>query len=130
MIIKILLIAGAIAFGVLFYRRPGAGGHLAVRRVLGILVVVGGIIAVLFPLAVTSVANAVGVGRGTDLVLYVLVMVFLFTSVSLYQRVSTLDAHITELTRQLALLTAQEPTQEPLQEAARESAPTEDQGTE
>ena len=46
MIIKILLIAGAIAFGVLFLRRPGAGSHLAVRRVLGLLVVVGGYTAV------------------------------------------------------------------------------------
>jgi hypothetical protein len=108
MIIKILLIAGAIAFGYLFFRRPGAGRHLAARRVLGLLVVVGGIFAVLFPLAVTEVANAVGVGRGTDLVLYVLVMVFLFTSVSLYQRVSALDQQITELTRQIALLTSRE----------------------
>jgi hypothetical protein len=108
MIIKILLIAGAIAFGILFYRRPGAGSHLAVRRVVGLLVVVAGVLAVLFPLAVTAVANAVGVGRGTDLVLYVLVMVFLFTSVSLYQRVSTLDEQITELTRHVALLTPRE----------------------
>jgi small membrane protein len=108
MIIKILLIAGAIAFGFLFVRRPGAGGHLALRRVLGLMVVVGGIFAVLFPEAVTAVANAVGVGRGTDLVLYVLVMVFLFTSVSLYQRISTLDEQITQLTRHLALLTARE----------------------
>jgi hypothetical protein len=110
MIIKILLISGAIAFGILFVRRPGAGSHLALRRVLGLLVVVGGIFAVLFPLAVTDVANAIGVGRGTDLVLYVSVMVFLFTSVSLYQRVSSLDEQITELTRQLALLSAQEST--------------------
>lgn len=108
MIIKILLIAGAIAFGFLFFRRPGAGRHLAVRRVLGLLVVAGGIFAVLFPLAVTEVANAVGVGRGTDLVLYALVMVFLFTSVSLYQRVGTLDEQITELTRHIALLTTRE----------------------
>lgn len=110
MTIKILLIAGALAFGFLFYRRPGTGGHLAVRRILGILVVVGGIVAVLFPLAVTKVANAVGVGRGTDLVLYVSVMVFLFTSVSLYQRVSSLDQQVTELTRHLALLTTREPS--------------------
>ena len=103
MIIKILLIAGAIAVGLLFFRRPGAGSHLAVRRVLAMLVVIGGSFAVLFPDAVTAVANAVGVGRGTDLVLYVLVMVFLFTSVSLYQRVTTLDEQITELTRHVAL---------------------------
>jgi hypothetical protein len=63
----------------------------------------------LFPLKVTAVANAVGVGRGTDLVLYVLVMVFLFTSISLYQRLHTLETQISELTRQLALMNAREP---------------------
>jgi len=108
MIIKILLIAGAIAAGLIFLRRPALGGHLAVRRILGLLVLFGGIFAVLFPLAVTEVANWVGVGRGTDLVLYALVMVFLFTSMSLYQRVSALDLQITELTRQLALMNARE----------------------
>jgi len=107
MIIKILLIAAAIAAGSIFLRRP-AGSHLAARRILGTLVLLGGIFAVLFPLTVTDAANAVGVGRGTDLVLYVLVMVFLFTSMSLYQRVSALDAQITELTRQLALLTVRD----------------------
>lgn len=103
MIIKIVLIAGAIVFGLLLLRRPGLGRHLALRRVAGSVVVVIGILAVLFPLAVTEVANAVGVGRGTDLVLYVLVMVFLFTSVSLYQRVHDLDEQITAITRLLAL---------------------------
>ena len=109
MIIKILLIAGAIGFGFLLLRNTSSGRHLALVRVAGMLVVAGGIFAVLFPLRVTDVANAVGVGRGTDLVLYVLVMVFLFTSVSMYQRLHNLDSQITELTRQVALLTAQAP---------------------
>lgn len=113
MIIKILLIAGAIGFGFLLLRSPSTTGrHMALTRIGGLVVVAGGIFAVLFPLKVTDVANAVGVGRGTDLVLYVLVMVFLFTSVSLYQRLHALDMQITELTRQLALLTAREPDTE------------------
>ena len=110
MIIKILLIAGAVGFGFLLLRTPSTGRHLAFTRIAGILVVLGGIFAVLFPLRVTDVANAVGVGRGTDLVLYVLVMVFLFTSVSLYQRIHSLETHITELTRELALMNVQKPS--------------------
>ena len=109
MIIKILLIAGAVAFGFLLLRYTSTSRHLALIRIGGILVVGGGIFAVLFPLKVTWVANKVGVGRGTDLVLYVLVMVFLFTSVSLYQRLHTLESQISELTRQLALMNAREP---------------------
>lgn len=114
MIIKVILIAGALAFGFLLLRRPG--NHLALRRIAGVLIVISGIIAVLFPLAVTSVANAVGVGRGTDLVLYVLVMVFLFTSVSLYQRVHDLETAITELARQMALQNAEAPQPEQREE--------------
>lgn len=116
MIIKILLIAGALAFGFLLLRRPGLGSQTAARRIVGALIVLGGITAVLFPLSVTHVANAVGVGRGTDLVLYVSVMVYLFVAVSLYQRVHDLDRQITELTRQLALLTARRTESEPRQE--------------
>jgi hypothetical protein len=111
MIIKILLIAGAIAFGFLLLRYTSSSRHLALVRIAGILVVGGGIFAVLFPLSTTAVANAVGVQRGTDLLLYVLVMVFLFTSVSLYQRLHTLESQISELTRQLALTNAREPEQ-------------------
>jgi hypothetical protein len=112
MIIKVLLIAGALAFGFLLLRRPGLANQSATLRILGSLVVLAGIFAVLFPLTVTDVANAVGVGRGTDLVLYVSVMVFLFVAVSLFQRVHDLDVQITELTRQLALLTARRASEE------------------
>jgi hypothetical protein len=103
MIIKVLLIGGVVAFSFIVLRNPNLGRHLAIRRVFGGLVALGGILAVLFPLAVTDVANAVGVGRGTDLVLYVLVMVFLFTSLSLYQHIYELEAKLTALTRELAL---------------------------
>ncbi len=107
MIIKIILITGVVAFGFMLLRRPSLGSHLAFRRLFGAVVAIGGVFAVLFPLAVTDVANAVGVGRGTDLVLYVLVMVFLFTTLSLYQHMYDLETKITELTRELALRTAQ-----------------------
>lgn len=106
MIIKVLLIAGALALGYLLLRQPGAGRTLALRRLLGLAVLAVGIAAVLFPLAVTEVANAVGVGRGTDLVLYILVMVFLFTTVSLYQRLHEMERALTTLARRLAMLDA------------------------
>ncbi|MGY2874539.1 small membrane protein [Marmoricola sp. URHA0025 HA25] len=112
MIIKILLIAAAIAFGFVLLRDTSTSRHLALIRITGILVVGGGIFAVLFPLKVTYVANKVGVARGTDLVLYVLVMVFLFTSVSLYQRLHTVESQISELTRHLALMSPRGPENE------------------
>ena len=61
-------------------------------------------LAVVWPNSTTTVANAVGVGRGTDLVLYILVMVFLFFSLVVLQRFMVLERQVTVLTRELALL--------------------------
>ena len=74
MIIKVLLIAAALGFAVLVLREKVPGQQEALRRAAGLLVVLAGIVAVLWPDLTTTAANAVGVGRGTDLVLYLLVM--------------------------------------------------------
>lgn len=103
MIIKILLIGGALLFGVLVLRERFPGQHQAVRRLLGIAVVAVGVLAIAWPNSTTLVANAVGVGRGTDLVLYILVMVFLFNTAATYQRMHHLETRITDLTRALTL---------------------------
>ena len=66
--------------------------------------VLAGIIAVLWPDLTTVAANAVGVGRGTDLVLYLLVMVFAYAALTTAQKIHRLQHDITVLTRELALL--------------------------
>ena len=104
MIIKILLVAGVIVVAVGLLRGPGTGRQLALRRIVGLALGAVGVVAVLFPSLVSWVANQVGVGRGTDLVLYVSVIAFMSTTAALYQRVGTLEARITTLTRALALL--------------------------
>lgn len=103
MIIKILLISGTLAFGLLLLRQRATGTNLAVRRLVGVAVVVLGVIAIAFPTTTVWAAHLVGVGRGTDLLLYVFVMVFLFTTVACYQRIYGLERRITDLTRELAL---------------------------
>ncbi len=103
MIIKILLIAAALGVAVLVLREQVPGQREASRRVVGLLVVVVGIIAVLWPELTTSAANAVGVGRGTDLVLYLLVIVFVYSALATAQRIHRLQHDITVLTRELAL---------------------------
>jgi hypothetical protein len=111
MIIKILLIAAALGFGVLVMR-DSIPGHNLLRRLGGLAVVVLGIIAVLWPMLTTYVANAIGVGRGTDLVLYVLVMVFVYNAVATTQRIHRLERDITLLTRELALRSPSHPAQD------------------
>jgi hypothetical protein len=117
MIIKILLIAGAFGFGVLVLREKVPGQKLALRRVAGLAIAVAGVGAVLWPSSTTVVANAVGVGRGTDLVLYVLVMVFVYYAVAMAQRVHQLEHKLIELTRALALSRPEAPTAAPQRRA-------------
>ncbi len=99
MIIKILLIAGTVGLGMLL-RQRATGTNLALRRLVGAAVVVLGVVAVAFPGTTVWAAHLVGVGRGTDLLLYVFVMTVLFTTVASYQRIHGLERRITELTPQ------------------------------
>ncbi|MCW2782223.1 MAG: hypothetical protein JWR35_2672 [Marmoricola sp.] len=107
MIIKLLLVGGALGAAILILREQFPGQRQARRRIAGLAVLAAGAFAVIWPEALTHVANAVGVGRGTDLVLYVLVMVFLFTTVATYQRLHHMESRIATLARELALRDAE-----------------------
>ncbi len=93
-----------IAFFVL---RGGGARHQAVRRILLVLFVVGAGVSVFFPQLLTWLANLVGIGRGTDLLLYILVIAFLGFAATSYRRSRQLETQITELSRQIALLGAE-----------------------
>lgn len=103
MIIKVLLVAAALVFGLMLLRERFPGQRLALRRLLGLGVVLAGVVAVLLPNTVTWIANRIGVGRGTDLVLYVLVMVFLYTTLAMHQRINHLESRLATLARAVAL---------------------------
>ena len=103
MTIKILLVAAILLFGYVAARGRPSAGHLAVRRTLAVLVLLFGIVGVLLPTAVTWLANLVGVGRGTDLVLYVLAVSFLLVTTTLLQRLSDLERRYVLLARQVAI---------------------------
>lgn len=61
-----------------------------------------GIYAVLRPDDTTVVANWFGVRRGTDLMLYALVMAFSFTTLSTYMRFKDLELRYARIARALA----------------------------
>ena len=94
MIIKILLIAAALGVGVVVFREKGPRQQEALRRASGLLVVLAGIVAVLWPDLTTIAANAVGVGRGADLVLYLLVTVFAYVALTTAQKIHRLQHDI------------------------------------
>lgn len=109
--IKIILITLFVVFG-LAVILPGQGARrLAIRRVLLLMATLAGIVAIAFPQLVNDLANVVGVGRGADLVLYVLVVVFIGTSVSNSIRHRHLERDLTKLARRVAIDAAPPPAE-------------------
>lgn len=107
MIIKVLLIASVIAAAFWLLRGRRLGSRLAISRLAGAAFASCWVLAVLVPDQVTRVANLVGVGRGTDLVLYILVVAFMFSTAGQHQKVAQLSDDVAVLTRALALVEPQ-----------------------
>src|SRR3954449_627921 len=99
MAIKLLLLLAFSALAVTAARLGPSPRHLAVRRLLATGLLVVSCLSVLFPNLVTDLARSLGVGRGTDLVLYVLVVVSGTTWLGMYRRVSELETRLTRLIR-------------------------------
>lgn len=111
--IQFLLITAIVILAVFMMRRTGADSHLAIRRLLMGLFVVAAVLSVLFPQWLSWLASLVGVGRGTDLVLYALIVMFLAFVYSQYRRNIALQRQLTLLARKIALLEASENEKRP-----------------
>lgn len=101
--IKVLLITALAVIAGLLLRSSQGVRHQAIRRLLLLLFGVASIGSVLVPDVWNSVAHVVGVGRGTDLLLYGLIVSFLGYTVTSYMRFRALEVQITRLARRLAL---------------------------
>jgi hypothetical protein len=101
-----------IALAAIFMLRGGGARHQAIRRILMLVFIVAAASSVFFPQLWTWAANAVGVGRGADLLLYFLVLTFLSFVASTYRRFRRLQEDVTELSRQMALLRAELPNEQ------------------
>ena len=104
--IQILLVLGLILTAVYLVRSTPSASHQAIRRILVIIAVLVGVVAVIWPGLLSGIAHALGVGRGADLLLYGLVVVFLVESVSNYKRSVTASRTTSALARELALTEA------------------------
>ena len=103
-----LLLAAIVGFVIYLGSQRLSG--MAVAGVL-VLSVIGASL-VISPDLATRAANAVGVGRGTDLVLYVAIVGGLFAVAHLFLRLRRAEAQIVELAQTLALARAGAPERE------------------
>lgn len=80
---------------------------MAFRRLFLLIFAAAGVLAVAFPGTLSRLARLVGVGRGTDLLLYVLVVVFIGSLAMHSRRAAELARMITLTTRRVAILEAE-----------------------
>jgi hypothetical protein len=103
-LVTLLLLIGGIYVTTLSSR-------LASRlAVLGLLA--AGALFVINPDLSTQLAHSVGVGRGTDLLLYLFCLASITVFLKLYKKHRTVEEKLTEVARQVALLGAQGPGRE------------------
>ena len=107
--IQAMLIVSVLALLVYLLRSRRSARSKAWVKVGYVLFVIAGIYAILRPNDTTVVANWVGVDRGTDLMLYVLIVAFVFTTLSAYMRFKDLELKYARLARAVALQTARVP---------------------
>src|SRR5215203_6738513 len=106
MIIKLILLAGLI--GTFGYALSQHRRSRWLATALMVISVTGGIF-VLLPNLTNEIANAVGVGRGADLVLYCFLLISLFAIFNIHLRLRASAGTTTELARALAITSATSP---------------------
>jgi hypothetical protein len=106
-LIQFLLVLAVLVILFVFVRSSNAVYVQAGKRLALVLFALVNIYAVMRPDDLTALARLVGVGRGTDLVLYALVVAFMAGMFSFYQRFRVVDRRYTELARIVALREAE-----------------------
>ena len=98
--IQILLIAGLALSAIYVYLKFQS---VIADAIILLLFIAAGIVFVLFPQLTTKIANKLGVGRGTDLILYVCIIFFLFVMIRMYARIRKLEQTVTKIVRDNSL---------------------------
>jgi len=101
--IQVILTVLALALFGVFTQRAHTVRTQAVKRIGFVLFIFSGIYAIFRPQDVNWVAHQLGVGRGADLVLYMLVAVVAFFAANTFLRFRNLERRFTDLARAVAL---------------------------
>jgi hypothetical protein len=103
---QILLILAMVAIAIFLLRATPSPRHLAIRRVLVLLVLAAAVVVVVWPGTLTWLAHLVGIGRGSDLLFYAAIVAGLFYISVDYKRSLEAERATTRLARQLTLAEA------------------------
>ncbi|GAB7182561.1 DUF2304 domain-containing protein [Kitasatospora sp. Ki12] len=101
--IQLVLLIGTGTLVLMFVRNWDRAHTRAWKRMAFFAFVVANVFAVLRPQDVQKLAELLGVGRGTDLVLYLLVVGMAFMTLNTFMRFRSLEKKITDLARTVAV---------------------------
>lgn len=105
-VIKPLLVVCFVGLLVWAFRNRARVGMRAGIKVTGVVLTGFAVVAIIDPGVTQALADSVGVARGTDLLLYALVVVFAFTTMAGYFRYRELDNRLAEIVRSQAIAEA------------------------
>lgn len=104
MIIRVLLLSALAAIGyMVFLRRSRFPVHIVI--VFAMLAIAG--TAVVFPEKTDIVSAWFGVGRGVDLINYLVLVALLYTVTHYYTKFVDIEQQLTQLVREIAILRAE-----------------------
>jgi small membrane protein len=109
LIIQFGLIACVVLLFLYFLRNHGTSRAAAGVKIGFVLFLLFAIVTVISPDLLSKLATLLGVGRGTDLLLYGLVVGFGFASVNTYLRFKELELRYARLARAIAIRGAEQP---------------------
>jgi hypothetical protein len=103
---QIILIVALVGIGIYLVRSTPSPRHLAIRRLLVLLALLGGVVVVVWPGLLSALAELVGIGRGADLLFYLAIVAGLLYVVNEYKRSVQLQRANTQLAREITLTEA------------------------
>lgn len=105
-LIQLILIIGFVVFLLRVLADPASYQLRAWTKILATLFVIAAILSVIFPDATNTIAHRAGVGRGADLLLYLLTLAFIFVMFNSYTQEKRLQKRIVLLARKVAIIEA------------------------
>ena len=105
-LIQIILIAGFLMASILCF---AALKNRSIARLFFLGQFALGVVLAIFPKLSQFAADILGVGRGTDLILYLLVLYVYVGSILILGKFRQLERNLTELARQVALANPWQP---------------------
>jgi len=101
--IKIPLVLAALSILVIVFRHRQRVELRAGSRLLVVALAAVAVVSIIDPDISQAMANLLGVARGTDLLLYLLIVVFVLTTLGLYFRLHDTEQHLRRLVRSIAI---------------------------